>query len=463
MKGNIMRTKVVLILLVGLLTILVVSASLLAEQPYEPGKGRKPDREKPVRATDVELVKKIGLRGAKAKPPWAGGPPAGKGKGKVKQVATGILGSPSAGPKYAVVIGIADYPGEENDLKYCDDDATEMAIALTDIHDFDDVTVLTDLDATREAIITAIDFIPQDAGEIVFFFSGHGMRGNAEDGDGETIDEAIVAHDGTQIVPIWDGELQDAFAGFSTSRIIFIFDMCLAGGMESDLALPGRIIAAASSENSDSYETDALENGEFTYYFVDEGTLQGFANVHNYDGSWSFGQADWVTVEEAFDYANANCTLDKPSIEDGFEDDLLLKCDTFVICTIPLLVRVEALVVAEDYETNKVVLQEVDCGNIGKNPDGDSPCYNGCESLAVAVDFDVRLSPRLAKEADPAAPGYGFIKNWSVFIDGSNQIPGDGEYHDIAICVNAWDARPEGLEVGDTQVGTVTIIARPDI
>jgi hypothetical protein len=459
-----MRTKIVLSPLVALFIILVVSASLLAEQPYEPGKGRKPNRQKPVSATDIELVKKISIKGAKAKPPWAGGGrPEGKGNGKVKQVTTGILGSPSAGPKYAVVVGIADYPGEENDLNYCDDDATEMGIALTDIHNFDDVKVLTDSDATRGAILTAIDLVPQDAGEIVFFFSGHGMRGNAEDGDSETIDEAIVTHDGTKIVPIWDGELKDAFAGFNTSRIIFTFDTCLAGGMESDLALPGRIIAAASSENGDSYEMDALENGEFTYYFVDEGTLQGLANVHNYDGSWNFGQSDWVTIEEAFDYANDNCTLDKPSIEDGFEDDLLLKCDTFVICTIPVLVRIEAPVEAEDYETNKVVLQEVNCSDIGKSPDNDSPCYFGCESLAAAVGFDVRLSLRMAREADPAAPGYGFLNNWSAFFDGSYQIPGDGEYHDIAICVTTWDSNPEGLEIGDTQVGSVTIIARPDL
>ena len=58
-------------------------------------------------AFDVELVKKTTLRGNSA----------GKGK-PIQQAATGILGEPVSGNKYAIVIGIADYPGTGNDLKY---------------------------------------------------------------------------------------------------------------------------------------------------------------------------------------------------------------------------------------------------------------------------------------------------------------------------------------------------------
>ena len=83
------------------------------------------------------------------------------------------------------------------------------------------------------------------------------------------------------------------------------------------------IIAAAATESSLAIESDALQNGEFSYYFVDRGILLGEANVHDYAGDGHTGDSDEVTVEEAFDYAKANCRSDRPTIGDGFEDDLL--------------------------------------------------------------------------------------------------------------------------------------------
>jgi hypothetical protein len=312
-----MKTKVLITLFGSLVILVVVAVGLVAAKPDNPGQGKKPDKQKPVHATDVELVKKITIRG---RPPWAGG-----GKPKKEGAATGILGEPVSGSRHAVVVGISDYPGTENDLNYSDEDADEMAEALSSstVYGFSDVTLLQDGAATRAAILGAIDGIATDAGEIVFFFSGHGARGIADDGDKERLDEAIVAHNGEDLVPIWDGELQGAFSEFTTSRIVFIFDTCLAGGMERDLGEPGRIIAMATSERGYAYESDAWQNGEFSYYFVDLGTLQGKANVHDYDGDTILEVPEQVTVEEAFDYAKTNCQSDKPTIGDEFEDDLL--------------------------------------------------------------------------------------------------------------------------------------------
>ena len=72
-----------------------------------------------------------------------------------------------------------------------------MANALTGSYGFNNVnvTLLTDLNATREAILTAIS-MTAGAGEVACFYSGHGMNDNAEDGDKERTNEAIVAHDG---------------------------------------------------------------------------------------------------------------------------------------------------------------------------------------------------------------------------------------------------------------------------
>jgi len=290
----------------------VVAAAPPADNPG------KPDKQKPVPATNVELVKKstVKMPGPPIVPPGKDKPKKGK-----EEAATGTLGDSVSSSRYAVVVGISDYPGDANDLSYCDDDAFEMASALTGVYGFTNinVTLLTDMGATRDAILTAIEGIPTDAGEIVFFFSGHGMKGIADDGDKERMDEAIVAHNGTDIVPIWDGELRGCFSGFATSRIIFIFDTCLAGGMNKDLEAPGRVIAMATTERGYSYESDAWENGEFSYYFVDLGMLTALAD--KYDSIE--GEPD-VTVEEAWDYAKANCDSDKPTIGDYFENDLLL-------------------------------------------------------------------------------------------------------------------------------------------
>ena len=309
--------------LFGLILSLVLIASLLvpalayAAGPDNPG---KPDKQKPVPATNIELVKKVSVR--KPGPPIV---PPGKDKPKKKEgAATGILGSPVFGSQYAVVVGISDYPGSANDLNYSDDDAVEMASALTQVYGFANVTLLTDLNATRRAIMTAIDNIPVDAGEVVFFFSGHGMNGVAEDGDKERTDEAIVAHDGTDIVPIWDGELRAAFSKFDTPRIVCVFDTCLAGGMMKDLEAPGRVIAMSTTERGYAYESAAWQNGEFSYYFVDLGMTQGKANTHDYDEDGKLEEPEQVAVEEAFDYAKTNCSSDKPTIGDQFLDDLLL-------------------------------------------------------------------------------------------------------------------------------------------
>jgi len=294
-----MKKILIVLLAVGLLSLLVSPVALA-----------KPDKDRPLPASNVELVKKVTIKGPKA----SGGKP-------VKQSATGVLGASCSGAKYAVVVGISDYPGSANDLVYADDDALDVFTALTTLYGYDstNIALLTNLSATFDAIQAAISDIKRKASsddEVVFFFSGHGARGIADDGDKEKIDEAIVTHDGIKLVYIWDGQLKNWFSGFATSRIIFIFDSCLAGGM-TDLEASGRVISMATTETGVAYEGDAWLNGQFTYYFVDEGMLQGFADKYD-----SIPGTD-VTVEEAFDYAKANCQKQAPTVSDSFGNDLL--------------------------------------------------------------------------------------------------------------------------------------------
>jgi len=320
-----MKKVLAIVVAVALVLSFILPGVALAQPPL------KVDKYKPVPATDVRLAMKVSVtRPGPPRPPRPPKPPKGG-----KEAATGVLGDPVTGKKYAIVIGISDYPGTRNDLQYMDDDAQDMISALTDCYGFvaANIKSLIDKDgteaagkplvATRGAIFTAIGDIADKVtadDEVVFFFSGHGGNGKAQDGDNEKVDECIWAHDGSKLVPIWDGELKTAFEEYTTSRIIFIFDSCYAGGM-TDLQASGRVLAMATTESTVGYEVSTLKNGEFTYYLVDQGMLESLADKYDHDENPA---TDDVTVEEAWDYAKANCQLDKPTIKDSFENDLLL-------------------------------------------------------------------------------------------------------------------------------------------
>lgn len=268
-------------------------------------------------SSSVEITPKITVKG-----------PKGKGKAAAG-AATGFLGTlpPESAQKWAVIIGISDYAGTENDIYYADDDALDMLRALTEVYGYDRSHILllisdyTTNNATRDNIINAINWLrdnEQPGDEVVFFYSGHGARGLRADADKETVDEGIVPYECTAGSVIWDGDLASMFSGFNTTRIIFIFDSCYAGGM-TDLKAEGRIVVMASTESGVSYESSDLGNGVFTYYFVDEGMIQGKADTTPTDGH--------VTVEEAFDYAKSNVPTvvsQTPTISYSFANDLLL-------------------------------------------------------------------------------------------------------------------------------------------
>ena len=289
------------------LSVLLVALLLLTVSP--PAIMAKSDGPGRVNATDVQIVKKVTLKG-----------PAAKGGKPVPSAATGIVGDSCKGNKYAVVVGINDYPGTGSDLLYTVADADEMSLVLTTYgFSANNVNELTDAAATRTAIYDAINNIKTKAklgDEVVFFFSGHGAKGKADDYDTNNVDQAIVVQENGRFAFIWDGELVQWFTGFETNRIIFIFDSCLAGGM-SVLKASGRVVNMASTINGMSLEGAAWGggHGQFTYYFAEEGMQMALADVQPPDKK--------VTVEEAFDYANANCKSQAPTIADGFTYDLL--------------------------------------------------------------------------------------------------------------------------------------------
>jgi len=311
------------IVLISILTLFVATVAFAKVSFFKPKKVFLP-KFKVLKAREIEIVKKrkISLVSKKGLGnfPFFNFPhfPIFFGK----KAATGILGEEVKGNRYAIVIGISDYPGNGNDLNFADDDARLFAQVLKEKYSFPEENVFTFIDskAQAEKIFETINDlrkkISQDD-EVVFFFSGHGVRGIAEDEDREMMDEGILLWQGNDFFYLWDGQLKEWFENFPTSRVVFIFDSCLAGGMK-DVAEDGRIINMATREFGrfgEAVELEELGHGEFTYYFVKEGMKEEKADTTPQDGV--------VSDEEAFDWAKENCRYDWPTIDDRFPYDLV--------------------------------------------------------------------------------------------------------------------------------------------
>ena len=111
---------------------------------------------------------------------------------------------PDAANKWAVVIGIADYSGRENDLWHPDEDANEMASYLVSRGFASErIKILLNRKATAAAIQSAIEWLKTNENSqstVVFFYSGHGFRvadadGWDADAEGDGQDEGIVSYD----------------------------------------------------------------------------------------------------------------------------------------------------------------------------------------------------------------------------------------------------------------------------
>jgi hypothetical protein len=222
---------------------------------------------------------------------------------------------PLAANKWAVVIGISKYKAGGS-LWNPANDAQEMKQALMNNYGFseDNIKLLTDRKATARAIASAIDWLieNEDAeSTVVFFFSGHGYRaldGDNWDADTEIdgYDELIVTYDNYGIS---DGWLKDRFSSLDSQKVTLAFGSCHSGGMfddsNDDLIAPGRVIVSACQADEYAWDYLLLQNTLWGYYFVDEGFLQGLADLDE----------DNASIEEAHDYAYEGVTIER-SIED---------------------------------------------------------------------------------------------------------------------------------------------------
>jgi len=134
--------------------------------------------------------------------------------------------------KYALCIGINDYPGTGSDLAGCVNDAHDWADELAK-RDFE-VDVLLDGaatgDALREGIRTRLD--AARSGDVVTItYSGHGTWVPDRDGDEpDRRDEALCPYDIRTRGPLLDDELFELFSDRARGvRVVLVSDSCHSG------------------------------------------------------------------------------------------------------------------------------------------------------------------------------------------------------------------------------------------
>lgn len=134
--------------------------------------------------------------------------------------------------KYALCIGINDYPGTDNDLSGCVNDANDWAAALKG-RGFN-VEKMLNKDANGKAIREAIKAViggAKTGDSVVLQYSGHGSFVPDEDGDEpDGTDECICPYDITSKGPITDDELFDLYNDKSRGvKLLVISDSCHSG------------------------------------------------------------------------------------------------------------------------------------------------------------------------------------------------------------------------------------------
>jgi len=153
-------------------------------------------------------------------------------------------GGGPAGEKYAVVVGISDYPGTEEDLTGPREDAVIFRDVLIRKYGFkpDNIVTLTDRNGNRDQIINAFRrFLAQAGpnGTVVFYYSGHGTQldenvgiTGANDPEEDGKDEAIYVWGTTAEEKgslLLDDELGILANELNAGHVLLVLDACYSG------------------------------------------------------------------------------------------------------------------------------------------------------------------------------------------------------------------------------------------
>ncbi len=261
--------------------------------------------------------------------------------------------------KRALLIAIDEYQ-KVTDLNGTGNDVELMRSVLTGKFDFppENIRTLTDEDATREGILSAIRthlIEPTEPGDIVVLhYSGHGSQMPDVSGDEiDGLDETIVPHDArtADVFDISDDELNTILTelGTKTDNVTVIFDSCNSGSatrgavartIPADTRVPPSPDARAIVQDG-----AAIRPPSANYVLISGARYDEFANETRFGGktygamTYHFANAlmaagSSVTYREIMDEVrskvNARFATQHPQLEGAGMDSAVFGDQTFV-------------------------------------------------------------------------------------------------------------------------------------
>ena len=191
---------------------------------------------------------------------------------------------PTLSKTYLVSVGVADYPGDNMDLKKSTNDARTVAKIYSSTNTAETVLLL-DSNATIEGVMNKVKTVFAKAkvyDTVIFYFSGHGAPGS------------LVFYDGH----LQYNKIFDALKDCKASNKFVIADACFTGKMRKGKARtkkynPQNIVFFLSSRTDEMSRETGFSNGLFTMYL--ERGLRGGADV-NKDRT--------ITAKEIYDFVH---------------------------------------------------------------------------------------------------------------------------------------------------------------
>ena len=175
---------------------------------------------------------------------------------------------------FAVMVGVSDYGGAQNDLPYTDEDARKLGEVLEREGVLNPASVvLTNAQATVGGVRSAFARVAAEAGPddmFLFFFSGHGDQADTAvsgvEPDGRS--ESIVLRDGQ----ISDVEMSGLFASLHTRLSLLVLDSCFSGGFARNVVdRPGVMGLFSSEEDLTSAVAEKFRAGGYLSHFLRTG------------------------------------------------------------------------------------------------------------------------------------------------------------------------------------------------
>lgn len=189
---------------------------------------------------------------------------------------------------YVVSVGIADYPGTQNDLRISDNDAQTVAKVFRATKEAS-VKVLVNEKATQSALLTTMQALFADANSndaVILYFSGHGVPGELACYDGALTYERIFK----------------MLKGCKANRKIIIADACYSGKMrtsrqQSTNYNAQNVMLFLSSRTNEVSQETKFQNSLFTI-FLERGLRGGADKDKNRQ----------ITAREIYDFVHQGVT-----------------------------------------------------------------------------------------------------------------------------------------------------------